>query len=302
MKKEENKFILWLKQKLGSQNGELHDNNSLNKNDLLSFASTLKVPEGQGEESVWENLSKRIEDKKPQRITIKNKSRILIYSIAASLIVLLGLTIFLTSHETIIICERGSKLNYLLPDSSEILLNADSKISYNKFTYNWNREIKLEGEAFFKVKKGNSFKIYAQNTLTTVLGTSFNIYARGKDVEISCKTGKVSVEIPGSGNKEILTQGYKVIARIDSLSERVSTDAKSIANWENGKFKYKRTQLSVVLEELERQFAIKINCDNCKGRYYTGHFYNKNLEEALKMITIPLELNYKIKGNTVQLY
>lgn len=303
MKIEQNKFVVWLKRKLGTQKGEFLNSDNLSQKELMNFASSLNVPEENERHSIWEKLSDKIEEansiSKPQR----NKSRFIIYSIAASIAILIGLTFILTTIESEIICERGQKLTYILPDSSEISLNSDSRISYNKFSYSWDREIKLKGEAFFRVKKGGTFKVHTKNTLTTVLGTSFNIYARQKYTEVACKTGKVKVEAKDLDDEQILTSGYKVKLKIDgSLSEKTEVAAKNIANWENGKFIFKKSPIEDVIEELERQFAIKIVCENCQDRYYTGHFYNNNLEEAMKMVCIPLQMRFKIKGEIVQFY
>lgn len=303
MKKEENKFILWLKQKLGAQNGELSGGNCINKNDLLNFASTFNVPEKRGADSVWEGLSKRIEEETLHEITNPNKSKIWIYSIAASVALIIGLTITLSNIKEVIICERGQKLNYILPDSSVVILNADSKLSFNKYTYIWNRELYLEGEAFFMVEKGSLFEVHAQNTKTTVLGTSFNIFSRENNLEVSCKTGKVSVEINNYDDKKVLNPGYKVrLLDKEVLSEVIIVNKENIAKWQTGKFSFSKVPLSDVLLELERQFDIRIECKDCKKSSYTGHFYNDNLEEALKMICIPMQMEYKIKNSTVQLF
>jgi transmembrane sensor len=85
-----------------------------------------------------------------------------------------------------------------LPDSSTILLQPKSSVSYRKdFVHNALREVYLSGEAFFTVSKNRRrpFVVYSNELVTKVLGTSFIVKAfeDARQVEVSVKTGKVSV-------------------------------------------------------------------------------------------------------------
>ena len=86
----------------------------------------------------------------------------------------------------------NDKLAVMLPDSSEVWLNAASQIRYHKSFLN-NREIFLEkGEAFFKVKKaqGAPFRVYFRESRIEVTGTEFNIKAGHMESEITLFTRK----------------------------------------------------------------------------------------------------------------
>src|SRR5690606_33990185 len=80
-----------------------------------------------------------------------------------------------------------------LPDSSEVFLNADSRISYNEKKWDRNREVVLDGEAFFKVAKGERFTVSTVHGPVSVLGTHFNVEAREDYFEVSCFEGLVRV-------------------------------------------------------------------------------------------------------------
>ena len=83
-----------------------------------------------------------------------------------------------------------------LPDGSKVRLSPNSRISYGTFSVRI-REVFLTGEAFFDVVKNPNqpFLVYANEVVTKVLGTSFNVraYETDKDIIVSVKTGKVSV-------------------------------------------------------------------------------------------------------------
>lgn len=48
---------------------------------------------------------------------------------------------------------RGEKLLVLLPDGSRVWLNADSKLTYPEQFAKYNRDVTLEGEAYFEIAK-----------------------------------------------------------------------------------------------------------------------------------------------------
>ncbi len=104
------------------------------------------------------------------------------YSIAATVaIFIIGFWIAnnISSSDINISAPMNDKLAVMLPDSSEVWLNAASQIRYHKSFLN-NREIFLEkGEAFFKVKKaqGAPFRVYFRESRIEVTGTEFNIKA-----------------------------------------------------------------------------------------------------------------------------
>ncbi len=89
-------------------------------------------------------------------------------------------------------------ISMVLPDGSSVELAAGSRISYpNDFGSGNSRDIYLSGEAFFKIARnsGQPFRVFANEIVTKVLGTSFSVRSYEKDTTISVtvRTGKVSV-------------------------------------------------------------------------------------------------------------
>jgi ferric-dicitrate binding protein FerR (iron transport regulator) len=85
-----------------------------------------------------------------------------------------------------------------LPDGSTVELGSNSRISYaNNFENLDTRDVYLLGEAFFTVTKnpGRPFRVFANEIVTKVLGTSFRIRSFEKDstIQVVVRTGKVSV-------------------------------------------------------------------------------------------------------------
>ena len=85
-----------------------------------------------------------------------------------------------------------------MPDQSSVELFPNSRIAYaNDFDSTGTRDIYLSGQAFFTVTKNPSrpFRVFANEIVTKVLGTSFLVKSFDKDstIKVTVKTGKVSV-------------------------------------------------------------------------------------------------------------
>ena len=92
---------------------------------------------------------------------------------------------------------RGSKSHVELPDGTQVWLNGDSRLTYDAGTFGENRNVKLEGEAYFDVATDPShpFVIHAHAIAIRVLGTAFDVrsYADEKRMQTSLFKGSVEV-------------------------------------------------------------------------------------------------------------
>lgn len=128
-----------------------------------------------------------------------------------------------------------------------------------------------------------------------VLGTSFNVYARGDFMEVSCFTGKVSVKFNKSNTETILTPGQKISNASNSSSTENFVPGESKI-WTEGFFYYSDAPLIRVIEELQRQYAISSFeiPSGLENKSYKGFFRKNNLEEAIESICLPLQLKGQI--------
>jgi transmembrane sensor len=266
---------------------------------VLRYSAQYKVPHAISKEEALQLVKSRIAD--GYRSKNDEKDRHLGYywmvSAAASLIFLLGIWYLLTSKPlTEVAIAKGQHFEYQLPDGSDVTLNADSKISFKKEKFNNNRYLKLDGEAFFSVKKGSAFTVNTDFADIKVLGTSFNIYARDNVFKVSCLTGKVSVT--SKDQSYIITLGESVELSNNQLNKFKDMNVGTITNWRIGEFNYYDVPLKRVLQEIERQFNVNFVGANIDNKYFTGGFTNKNLVDALDVVCIPMGLTYEIGSNS----
>ncbi len=192
-----------------------------------------------------------------------------------------------------------------LPDQSVVTLNQGAKISYDP---NFGeRQIQLDGEAFFEVTKDpqKPFTILTKNTATTVLGTSFNIKNEATKTIVTVFTGKVSFEDrAGKNGSLILTPTQRGIYQSDdkSLSKESDISLNTIT-WQKEKMVYQDQTLSKILPALESFYDVSFELkeptlSNCT---FTGTFNRAKLNEALEALAFVMNLTFTQKANTIVL-
>jgi len=193
--------------------------------------------------------------------------------IAAAAIVLLGIAFWqypnfsggeMIKRQTI----AQEKTTIDLPDGSKVWLNQNSSLQYEK-TFD-KRIVYLEGEAFFEVtkKNGQSFEIFAGDSKTKVLGTSFNVraYPDENKVEIAVETGKVDFSAENDAKENVLlTKGeFATYTKSSQEVEKLTLTKLNAAAWKKGTLQFDDSRLAEVIESLERYYDIEIKVTNSK--------------------------------------
>ena len=142
------------------------------------------------------------------------------------------------------ITERSEYKYLLLPDSTQVWLNAGSSLEFPNHFTETKREVFLSGEAYFDVKHADKipFIIHTGNISTTVLGTAFNIkaYPGRKTIIVAVSRGKVRVS-RGDELVATLTKGQQVkVSNKDSDIAKKNIAETQVAAWQQGNMVYDR--------------------------------------------------------------
>ncbi len=215
--------------------------------------------------------------------------------VAAVMALLLASYVFINSLPTTINTQFAETKTIALPDTSEVLINGNSEISYKENSWEDSRALNLDGEAYFKVAKGKKFTVNTQQGLVEVLGTQFNVLATNNTFTVSCYEGLVAVTHNGTitklpkGSKITVTENNPVMSQI-AINKPV---------WVGNESSYDNVAITAVLQDLESTYGIKVTTQNIDVTLrYTGSYTHKDLEAALQTITIPLGLTYTIESET----
>ncbi len=249
------------------------------------------------ENEVWSEMTEKLNNTDIKKVKKLHFSPTMI-SIAASVVVIVGVVSFLRFYSTAVYTSSGIHNTAYLPDGSLVHLNAESELTYYPFWWKFKRIIKFEGEGFFEVQKGNKFKVHTQYGDVEVLGTSFNVFARQEATKITCVTGKVKVT---SKEKEhvILTPNMKAEIFTD---KQIKITTNNISDydiaWRNNNFRFESVPLKNVFLEIERQYGINIELDFSALAIYSGNFYKEdNVENILNYVCSAMGLTFKKKSD-----
>lgn len=204
-----------------------------------------------------------------------------------------------------LIIPRGGEFEIQLSDGSRVFLNADSKLRYPVRFMGTTREVWLEGEAWFDVKKNPDcpFIVHTAETGITVLGTEFTVsaYPKEKITQVTLVNGKVDVE--ADGKKTVLAPDQQFTFDRNSRLQKVeSVDAASCAAWKEGIFNFKSLPLTELTRRLERWYDVDFIFKNPKlGELeFSGAFKKYNdLRYILNIIEKTTEVKFKIQGKTI---
>lgn len=241
-------------------------------------------------EQLWAKLAEKKKAKEKKTVKLFLYKNMLKY--AAVFVLLVAGYFYVTNLDATVSAGIAEKRSFNLPDDSEVVLNAGSKVNYNKSSWNNERVLSLEGEAFFDVAKGKKFDVETTQGIVSVLGTQFNVQSRNNHFHVSCYEGLVRVSFNGEDIQ--LPAGNSVIIEDGSIVARQEISGTQ-PGWMFDESTFENMTLENVVAEMERQYGVTITLDNLDEKMrFSGAFTHKNLEAALKTVCVPLQLKYTI--------
>ena len=203
---------------------------------------------------------------------------------------------------------RGGEFSFLLPDSTTVFLNAESRLRFpDRFVPGSERIVYLSGEAYFDVKRDprSPFLVCLEHSAVKVTGTSFNVKAYSDDTNETTTliSGTVSMGIGTTEQWIVLKpgeQGYYDVTR-KTLSQQ-TVDVSYYTAWKDGVFAFYRQPLEEVMKTLGRWYLFDTHYQNeaLKSILYTGKINrHASIREVLHTFELMDELTFDIKGKEV---
>jgi len=209
-----------------------------------------------------------------------------------------------------VINTSGKPLGVILPDSSNVVLQANSRLSYAKNFKGNERQVFLSGAAFFNVVKNPSkpFVVFANELVTKVLGTSFsvNAFETAGNVIVSVRTGKVSVfEKKYMNNQDPARKGIILVPnqqaafsrKTEKLSRTLVAQPRVILSQEELlQFTFTNAPVSHIFEAMGKAYGVEILFDEelLSGCRLTTSLSDETLFERLDIVCEAIEASYKV--------
>lgn len=202
---------------------------------------------------------------------------------------------------------KGMKSSLVLSDGSRVVLNAGSKISFPHPLGETYREVHLEGEAFFDVKKDPSrpFRVFTGGMVTTVLGTSFNVkaYPQDGEVKVALATGRVIIDnLDKVVGTQVLRPGEELVyVKAKDTFHKTTFDAKEVLSWKDNILFFKNADEPTVISRLENWYGVDIRVVNKSAKRWSinAEFDDRSLEHVLHTLGYTMAFDFKISGQQV---
>lgn len=232
-----------------------------------------------------------------------------------------------------LVAENGSRTRTILPDGSNVWLNAGSHISFNEDFSGKTREVTLDGEAYFDVIKQpqRPFIVHVAGYDIRVLGTAFNVksYKTDKTLETTLIRGLVQVTKQGKEQQRpiLLHPNEKLIVDkfAANTSEKLPDSDEAVANrpanefkitplnatskeneiietaWVYNRLEFRGDSFKELAGKLERWYNIKIvfEDEDVQRLNFNGSFENETAEQALIALKTATPFNYSIEGKEI---
>ena len=204
----------------------------------------------------------------------------------------------------------GKKLQITLSDGTLVHLNAGSTLKYPvKFLPRMERQVFLNGEAFFEVAKDtkNLFVVHTSEVNIQVYGTKFNVNAYKEDQEINTVLVEGSVGIysqneKGSENIVMLTPEH--IASWNKKEKQIQineVDVNEYTAWTTGQLIFKVRPFSEIIKVLERHYDVTItnNYKQLNNQRFFAKFDIETIEQVLRSFQDSEPFVFKKEGNKI---
>jgi transmembrane sensor len=254
-------------------------------------------------------------EKEKATVPIYGSAKYIWWSAAATIVIALSVGLYIqlfrdsnmhvASTEiipAILISIKGPEL-VILPDSSTVILNAGSELSYSKTFGQELREVFLMGEAFFDIKHDPSHKFVVRSggVSTTVMGTAFNVRQLPFEVVITVARGKVAVK-EGVQEFGTITPNEQFTVNTEShICTKSKVKEGHATEWASNFIVIKNETFEHAVEQIETKFNVKIVVENpaiLKCRVTIGLLNKPKLEEALTVLTTLVNATWTMKDSS----
>lgn len=223
----------------------------------------------------------------------------------------------------------GTRTKMVLPDGTQVWLNSDSYITYNKDFGRSKRDITLTGEAYFDVFHDPDVPmvVHARAVNIWVKGTAFNVrnYPESESIETSLIRGSVELTTNEDPSRKILLKPNEKITidakpvtevagkskqvpvikpsyyHIDALKESAISKTIPEISWVENKLVFDNETFSEVVLKMEKWYNVKFNVENNElpVKKFSGAFEKETLYEALSALQMINRFEFTVNGNEV---
>jgi len=200
---------------------------------------------------------------------------------------------------------KGGQYRIILPDGTNVWLNAASSISYPTVFKGAERLVTLNGEGYFEVTKNKAMPFRVKSAMQTieVLGTHFNINAYTDETRVKTTLLEGSVKVISATRSTFITPGEQAaISRAGNgiiSKQRVNVD-KEVA-WKNGVFSFADEDIRAVMRQVSRWYDIDVvyEGDIPDEKFFGEISRSSNLGDVFRILELN-NMKFAVEGKTIK--
>ncbi len=209
--------------------------------------------------------------------------------------------------DNVVKVSRGVVSYLHLPDGTQVWLNSGSRLTYGNTFNKENRNVILEGEAYFEVTKNpkKPFVVQGKEMSVKVLGTKFDVksYKEDASVVVTLLEGSVHLsEVNKQSSSSLLLKPNDQATFIKENSKLTvnKINAKNACEWIHGNLIFDDEEFGQIVKCLEREYNITIDIQDrdIEQLHFYGKFRNTQpIEEILNIMTANQKFHYNQNDN-----
>lgn len=198
---------------------------------------------------------------------------------------------------------RAQQYRLVLPDGSQVWLNAASSLRFPAAFSGTERRVELTGEAYFEVKHdaAKPFTVAVGEMDVQVLGTRFNINSYGDEQAVRTTLTEGSIKISAAGKERVLSPGQQAVySGHEKLDVVKGVNQQQVLAWKNGTFYFVDMPLQYILRQAARWYDVDIIYEKPVTENYTVSIQRDvPISKLLQYLELMSKVHFTIEGKKV---
>jgi transmembrane sensor len=202
--------------------------------------------------------------------------------------------------------DYGNMYKLTLSDGTMVWLNAASQLDFPAHFTGTNRQVKLKGEAFFKVAKDKThpFIVESKGQQVKVLGTEFNINSYTDEQFTKTTLVSGSIQITGTGNNFLLKPGQQARLDAEGTLTVAQIDTTLALAWKNDKFLFEDNDIQSVMRMVQRWYNVEVIYSGPRPDVTFGGKISRynSVSSVLHVLETTGGVHFKTRGNKIYVF
>jgi transmembrane sensor len=194
----------------------------------------------------------------------------------------------------------GQRMNLILPDGTNVWINAKTTIKYPISFNRKERLVYLDGEAYFDVAKNDKVPFIVKTNIGSVkaLGTQFDVmaYSDTHEFETALMEGSVKIDLLNDPTQTLILKPDNKAFVQDGQFRSAIVDDYSRYQWREGLISFKNEPFEDIMKSFEKTYDVKIIIENhnlTNKHLYTGKFrIVDGVDYALRVLQKDVNFQY----------